>query len=155
MDGDELRMLQVMLQVMAPVGMAGFALGAWLSFKLMRRSWLRARRFIEGGAVAQGVVIEHRFTRSHDIEGGVTEGYVAIVEYRAPSGEAHRKIMGARANPLPLGSRIEVAYDRANPSDAVFVNLARAKWVWGWIMTAAFGVLALGHLVLIVVMALR
>lgn len=36
----------ILLQIMAPIGMVGFALGAWLSFKLMRRSWLRAVRWI-------------------------------------------------------------------------------------------------------------
>jgi hypothetical protein len=93
------------------------------------------------------------FTRSRSSEGGITEGYLTIVEYRAPSGEAHRKIMGlAKANPLPLGSRTVVAYDRADPCEAVFVDLARAKWIWGWIMTAAFGVVAFGHLVLLIIL---
>ena len=143
-----------MLRIMAPIVAAGFALGALLSFKLMRRSWLRAQPWLAAGAVTQGVVVEHLFRRYNNSDGGVTEGYVAVVAYRAPNGESHRKLFGRpQTSPLPLGARTAIAYDRTDPSEGIFVETARAMWMWGWIMTVAFGVLAVAHLVLAIVLA--
>jgi Protein of unknown function (DUF3592) len=140
---DETAVLRWVAAFAAP----GFALGALLFFKLMRRSWLRAQRYIAVGGVTQGAVVKNG--RVYSESAGTNSAWVCIVEYRDPSGESHTIVRRGvtTSTPTPIGTPVRIAFDPQFPDEAVIADFARKLYWVGWLCTFLFGAAALGCLV--------
>jgi hypothetical protein len=131
---------------------AGFGLAALVFFLAYWRNLRRANAW----PVVTGEIVESRVEERGSLDSGPTRRtYVPIVEFRYEVGcnsYASRQVAiglqvsGSRAiadrvvGRYPLGARVEVHYDPANPSEAALENPTRASWVLLGIAAACFAV---------------
>lgn len=119
---------------------AGFGLAALVFFLAYRRHLRRANAW----PVVPGEIVESRVEERGSLDSGPTRRtYVPIVEYRyTVNGNSYAsrqvtiglQVSGSRSiadgvvGRYPLGAKVEVHYDPANPSEAALENPTRASW---------------------------
>lgn len=131
---------------------AGFGLAALIFFLAYRRHLNRANAW----PVVPGEIVESRVEERGSLDSGPTRRtYVPIVEFRYEVGGqsyASRQVAiglvvsGSRAianrvvGRYPIGAKVEVHYDPANPSEAALENPTRASWTLLGIAAACFAI---------------
>ncbi|WP_306224765.1 DUF3592 domain-containing protein [Bosea beijingensis] len=131
---------------------AGFGLAALVFFLAYRRHLRRANAW----PVVPGEIVESRVEERGSLDSGPTRRtYVPIVEFRYEVGgqsyasrqvavglavSGSRSVADRVTGRYPLGAKVEVHYDPANPSDAALENPTRASWVLLGIAAACFAV---------------
>lgn len=149
---DALRAVAPEADVPVTLFAAGFGLAALVFFLAYRRRLGRANAW----PVVAGEVVESRVEERVALDSGPKRRiYVPIVEFRYEAGGnsyASRQVTiglemsGSRAiadrivDRYPLGAKVEVHYDPANPSEAALENPTRASWVLLGIAAACFAI---------------
>ncbi|MFF8729347.1 DUF3592 domain-containing protein [Streptomyces sp. NPDC015171] len=143
------QILWLFASVFTPVGAAG---GGVALLKVRR-----VRRLLREGATARGVVTRHEQTRiapaadttSVRRSSGTTV-YYPVVAWSTGDGramETRADIARPKNRTLPVGARVEVRYDPANPSRWTLPAEGNGLWWLFLALGALFAVMGLGFLI--------